>query len=509
MESVSERAAAPSAAAGSAAQSSRRLPHIELVRRPDRFTAKAWQRGLVLAAFDLVSLSLAMLIGLFASLGTRDLLGLEQPLNVVTVPVLLAVLVIPAIVILWGSLRHGHYLRVKPFWTEAREMVRMVLYSSALAVGLTFVTKTEVSRIWLVSTFLSLLFLAPLLRALAKALMRKMNHWFAPLIVVGDRGLLDASETAIASDFTLGYSIAARVDATPLSSETEEEAQTELALILIDLAKLYRRPRLLLAFDHRDVLESQQTLVEAVAGHFEHVVVAKQMYGLPALNAEPLIVDKYDTLFFRLSSRGIAWHEAATKRTIDIVGASIALVLAAPLLLGFALWLRRDGGKAFYSSERVGRSGRRFACYKLRSMRENGDEILREHLENDAAARTEWCSTFKLRNDPRITRTGRFLRATSLDELPQFFNVLRGDMSLVGPRPILPDEVAGYGRSLAIYQGVRPGLTGLWQISGRSELGYDDRVKLNKWYVRNWSLWLDVSILARTLPAVLASRGAV
>jgi len=476
---------------------------------PDRFTMRAWQRGVTLASLDLIGTSLAALLGLFVSLGTRDFLGLEQPLNIVTAPVLLAVALVPSAVILYGSSRHGHYFRIKPFWTEAQELLRMVAFSSALAVGLTFVMKTEVSRIWLVSTFLSLLLLAPLMRALAKSLMRRLGYWFAPLIVVGDRGLLDTCEKAITSDFTLGYHVAARVDATRLSQETNDVVQTELAMTLIELARLYRRPRLLLAFDHRDILESQQTLVEAVSGHFEHIVVAKQMYGLPALNAEPLCIDKHDTLFFRFSSRGIARHGAVIKRAIDIVGASCALLLAAPLLLGLALWVGQDGGRAVYGSERIGRKGRRFKCYKLRSMRENGDQILREHLENDPEARKEWHATFKLRQDPRITRAGHFLRTTSLDELPQFFNVLTGDMSLVGPRPILVDEVAGYGRSLSIYQGVRPGLTGLWQISGRSELGYDDRVKLNKWYVRNWSLWLDVSILARTLPAVIASRGAI
>mgnify|MGYP000347481906 CR=1 FL=1 len=509
MERVSERIVEMRDQSVADGKPSRRRPGVEFVSAPDRFIAKAWQRGTVLATFDVAGTALAALIGLIASVATRELLYLPQPIKVVTAPVLLAVLVVPALTILSGSLRQGHYLRIKPFWAEARELVRMVAFSSALAVGLTFVMKTEVSRIWLVATFLSLLLLAPLSRALAKWFLRWSRHWFAPLIIVGDRSLLGDSEKAITSDLTLGYRTAVRVDATHLSEEAGDIVQTELAATLIDLAALYGRPRLLLAFDHRDILESQQTLVEAVAGHFEHVVVAKQMYGLPALNAEPLSIDKHDTLFFRFSTRGMAWHEAASKRVIDIVGASLALALAAPLLLPLALWVRRDGGRAIYGSERIGQNGRRFKCYKLRSMHRNGDEILREHLEKDAAMRAEWFDAFKLRDDPRITPAGRFLRKTSLDELPQFLNVLRGDMSLVGPRPILPDEVAGYGRSISIYQGVRPGLTGLWQISGRSALTYDDRIKLNKWYVRNWSLWLDVSILARTLPAVIATRGAV
>ena len=487
----------------------RSRPTVQVVRSPEEFGGSGWQRGLTLACFDLLGVLAAALGGYFASLAVRQMMHIPQPPYLGGVPMLLGVFAVPAVVILWGSSRRGHYLRIKPFWTEARELLTMVLYASALAVGLAFVIKTPISRIWLVATFLTLMLLAPLSRALAKRLLTRAGCWFAPLIVVGDRGLLEDSEKAIASDFTLGYRVAARVDATHLSESGEDIALSKTVATLIDLGGLYRRPRLLLAFDHRDVHESQQMIVEAVARYFEHIVVAKQMYGLPSLNAESLHIDKYDTLFFRFSSNGIPRHEAALKRTLDLVCASCALVLCAPLLIGLALWVRQDGGRAFYGSERVGLNGRRFKCYKLRSMRENGDAILRHHLRLNAAARAEWNSEFKLRRDPRITRAGHFLRKTSLDELPQFFNVLIGDMSLVGPRPILPDEIVGYGRSLSVYQGVRPGLTGLWQISGRSELQYDDRVKLNKWYVRNWSLWLDFSILLRTVPAVLASRGAV
>ena len=509
MSSVSERVAPTRGPSGPGELPVRMPPSVETYRSSDQFASRVWQRGTVLALFDVLGASLAALFGLCASVWVRDLFGLAQPRDIVTAPVLMAVFSVPTAVIVGASLRKGHYIRIKPFWTEARELIRMVAYASALAVGLTFVLKSEVSRIWLVSTFASLLLLAPLARASAKGFMRWTGRWFVPLVIAGDRDLLDDSERAITSDFTLGYRVAARVDATHLSGVSDDIAQSELAAPLIELAGRYRKPRLLLAFDHRDVLETQQTIVEAVAGHFEHIVVAKQMYGLPAINAEPLCIDRHDTLFFRFSPRGIARHDAAVKRAIDVVGASLALVLAAPLLAGLALWVRRDGGRAVYGSERVGRNGRRFSCYKLRSMREDGHEILARHLERDAGARAEWQAGFKLRDDPRITPAGRFLRRTSLDELPQFFNVLRGDMSLVGPRPILPDEVPGYGRSLSIYQGVRPGLTGLWQTSGRSDLDYEDRVRLNKWYVRNWSLWLDVSILARTLPAVMASRGAV
>ena len=168
-----------------------------------------------------------------------------------------------------------------------------------------------------------------------------------------------------------------------------------------------------------------------------------------------------------------------------------------------------DGGPVLYSHTRIGVRGRPFGCLKFRSMVPDSDEVLRRLLNSDPAAAAEWADTQKLRRDPRITAVGRWLRATSLDELPQLLNILRLDMSLVGPRPIVQAEVPRYGEDIAYYFEARPGLTGLWQVSGRSDTGYDQRVRLDTWYVKNWSIWHDLAILAKTVPAVLKRRGAV
>jgi UDP-galactose-lipid carrier transferase len=136
------------------------------------------------------------------------------------------------------------------------------------------------------------------------------------------------------------------------------------------------------------------------------------------------------------------------------------------------------------------------------------DRVLEKLLFNDPVAAAEWAATQKLRNDPRITSVGRFLRLSSLDELPQLFNVLRGEMSLVGPRPIVQAEVARYGDEIEYYYETKPGLTGLWQVSGRSDTSYERRVRLDVWYVRNWTLWHDIAILLKTIPAVFLQRGA-
>ncbi|MBY0337432.1 MAG: sugar transferase [Acetobacteraceae bacterium] len=197
------------------------------------------------------------------------------------------------------------------------------------------------------------------------------------------------------------------------------------------------------------------------------------------------------------------------KRALDVTGALTLLLLSAPVFLLLALLVRLDGGPAFYAHKRVGRGGVAFGCLKFRSMVVDSQARLEALLAADPAARAEWEETRKLRHDPRITRIGRFLRATSLDELPQLINVLRGEMSLVGPRPVVAAELERYyGAAAAWYMSVRPGITGLWQISGRSETSYAQRVALDVAYVARASLREDIRILLRTPVAVLSRKGA-
>jgi exopolysaccharide production protein ExoY len=192
------------------------------------------------------------------------------------------------------------------------------------------------------------------------------------------------------------------------------------------------------------------------------------------------------------------------KRALDVTIALTGLVLAAPVMLVVALLIRATtGGPAIYSHSRVGFNGRPFNCYKFRSMVANADQVLRDHLANDPEAAREWKENRKLKRDPRITLFGMMLRKSSLDELPQLFNVLRGDMSCVGPRPIVTDELERYGDNVGEYLRARPGVTGLWQVNGRSSTDYSRRVSLDSQYVQNWSLWVDFIILVRTASAVM------
>jgi Undecaprenyl-phosphate galactose phosphotransferase WbaP len=197
------------------------------------------------------------------------------------------------------------------------------------------------------------------------------------------------------------------------------------------------------------------------------------------------------------------------KRGSDIVLSLLLAVPIASLVLLLAIAIKLDSpGPVFFGHSRIGRGGRTFKAWKFRSMVANSQEVLQKLLAESPEARAEWEADHKLRNDPRVTRVGKFLRMTSLDELPQAWNVWWGEMSFIGPRPIVRDEIAKYGEVIEMYEQVRPGISGLWQISGRNDTTYDERVALDDYYVRNWSVWLDLHILIRTVKVVLFGKGA-
>lgn len=197
------------------------------------------------------------------------------------------------------------------------------------------------------------------------------------------------------------------------------------------------------------------------------------------------------------------------KYLFDMVLTLIGILVISPILLLLALLVRLDSpGPILFAHRRIGQGGKEFPCYKFRTMCVDADVKLKEYLASHPEAREEWERDFKLKDDPRITRIGHILRRTSLDELPQLFNVLKGEMSLVGPRPIVRAEIPKYGSYISDFYMVRPGITGMWQVNGRSDTTYEERVQMDSWYVRNWSIWLDLSLLWKTFSVVLHHKGA-
>ena len=255
--------------------------------------------------------------------------------------------------------------------------------------------------------------------------------------------------------------------------------------------------------------EERDHLIRNLAQHQIHnVTVVPAMRGIPLYGLDTSHFQSHELLLIHLRNNLANPLHRACKRTFDLVMASLLLVILSPLLLWLAWMVKRDGGPAFFGHKRIGEGGKTFKCWKFRSMVVNAQDVLKELLANDLQARAEWDKEFKLRNDPRISRIGHFIRKTSLDELPQLWNVIKGEMSLVGPRPVIQAELERYGEDVTFYLEARPGVTGLWQVSGRNDVDYDTRVYLDAWYVKNWSLWTDISILFKTVGVVLSRDGA-
>jgi Undecaprenyl-phosphate galactose phosphotransferase WbaP len=240
---------------------------------------------------------------------------------------------------------------------------------------------------------------------------------------------------------------------------------------------------------------------------FTNVIVVPDLAGFSSLWVEAR--DLSGILGLEVHQRLLLPGSRIAKRTLDLAFVAALGVVALPLVVIIAAMIKLSSpGPVFYGQPRYGRGGRPFVAWKFRSMVDNANKVLEDHLNSNPSLREEWNLSQKLKRDPRVTPLGRFLRHTSLDELPQFWNILIGEMSLVGPRPIIASEIARYGADFALYKKVTPGLTGMWQVSGRNLLSYEQRIGFDLYYVRNWSVWLDLHILARTVKTVLRGDGA-
>lgn len=256
--------------------------------------------------------------------------------------------------------------------------------------------------------------------------------------------------------------------------------------------------------------KEQTTLFYLVQPYVRSVSVIPNIFGVPIGNVE--LESSLDDRLLVIKTRNNlnSLSNQLLKHAFDFTLGSVIAVLISPILLVLAILIKLDSnGPAFYNAARIGKGGKTFKCYKFRSMYVNSDRILLDFLGKHPEAEQEWKEFQKLRgDDPRVTKVGKFIRKYSLDELPQIFNVIKGEMSLVGPRPYLPREKEKIGNYLPVICMTTPGITGLWQVSGRNDISFHGRLQLDSWYVRNWSLWQDIVILFRTFGVVFAKKGA-
>lgn len=364
-----------------------------------------------------------------------------------------------------------------------------------------------ISRLSLFLGFLGLLILAPPTRCLVKWLLMKSGLWGKPVVIFGSGEFGGRVAALLTGEWTLGYRPVAVFESSPARGNRYEEIPDEKSL---DEAMLLVRHRgvdtVILAMPHTR-RRSLARLVGWASRGFRHVTVIPNLEGI----TNSVVVARNFAGIFGVEIRHNLLNPSVlrVKRAMDLAATLFGGILVLPLILVLALlvWLE-SGRPVFYSAERIGRNGKLFSCVKFRTMVPDAEAALQRILESDPERRAEYSKYHKLRNDPRVTRIGRFLRATSLDELPQIWNVLRGEMSLVGPRPYLPRESEDIGVMQSEILRVYPGMTGPWQVGGRSDTSFSERVDIDAYYVRNWSIWLDLVLLARTGRVLLSGRGA-
>jgi len=397
---------------------------------------------------------------------------------------------------------------------DSAESLRRHTHSvfATLAVLAVFAVGSQVgdllSRILLAFAFLGLLFITPFVQHFVKLGMKKAGLWGKPVITLSYEETGADFQELLKQEWGMGYSsVALFCHGLVAAGKSYREVSCEETLA--DAANLGRDlgvDTLIFAmpYTRREQLER---MVSVASENFRSVLIVPNLNGITNSAVAPR--DFAGTLAIEIKHNLLDPWSQRLKRALDLVGTVIGGVLISPLVFAIAVLIKLDSpGSAFYGHQRVGAKGKHFLCWKFRTMHVDAERLLDEYLQGNPILRAEWEQNQKLRDDPRVTRIGRLLRQTSLDELPQLWNVLRGEMSLTGPRPIVDAEVPKYGKVYALYKRIRPGMSGIWQVSGRSDTSYAERVEMDSYYVRNWSVWLDLTILARTVKCVALGRGA-
>lgn len=458
-----------------------------------------WLTGATLLLSDLVSLALAATISV--SFWYRVEHKLDPGFYLAVSPLLGIFLVAYAAAGLYPG------VALNPVEELRRLTVSTSIVYSALA-AVTFLSRDGAlfSRAVFVLAWVQLLVLAPLLRSCARSWFSRFSWWGHPAIIFGSGATGEAVVEALQRQREAGLKPFAIFDDRPGVRSVRGVPVLRDMSAATALARLHRVQCAIIAVSNAPQSELLRILTRH-GGGFSRIIVVPEWAGLASLWVEASEIN--GILGLEIRQRLLVPSSIALKRLVDL---SLTLALGAallPLILTIALTIKLTSrGPVFFGHRRYGKDGKPFTAWKFRSMVQDADAALFKYLSDHPDQQQEWERTRKLKQDPRITWIGHLLRRTSLDELPQLWNALKLEMSLVGPRPIVQEEIEKYGEDFVLYQRVTPGITGLWQVSGRNNLSYEKRISLDSYYVRNWSPWLDLHILARTVRAVLFSDGA-
>lgn len=465
---------------------------------------KRYAYPLVLLAVDY----LAILLAEHGALGLYSLL--TDGLPAYTLGALAYVyLWIPVIFLLYQVSLHCYEAMV-PVLDAVQGVFYALLYGFASCVVLIYFVAGSAIPPGLFALFFPLVFLFTLgARYILWKGMKLTHLFYEPVILIGAGLTAERLLRFYEDDLTCRYDIVGLIDDHPALPRVAnrfllyggfEEAEgiivgTGVQIVLIAAPGLSK--------------EQLTKLITDIQPHVRNIAFVPDLIGTPLMGVEARTLFTEELLVLRVKNNLARRRNRIFKRAFDLVATITGGLLISPILLVIGIITAiKTGGHPFYIYPRIGKDGKEFPCYKFQSMVPNAREILDEYLAAHPEAKKEWEKNFKLAHDPRVTKWGGFLRRTSLDEMPQLLNVLKGEMSLVGPRPILPNEIGRYGEPIREYKMVLPGITGMWQTTGRSDTTFEERVAMDTWYVRNWSVWIDLMYLFKTVKAVFSSKGA-
>ena len=488
-----------------------------------RRTSARFKFGMLLPGVDVIALCLAaMLASGLTVLIEKMFFGVRPYTDFVAIVsahrgVLIA-LGLVQMALFWSK---GLYTTRMPWWSQVQYIGRVTILLFLLDGFLSFALRLPEPRILIGATWFFAFGCTVTLRWTACRFAARRGWTTIPTVLIGDNATVTDLVYAFNADPCVGYDVQTILlrdrdhtgfDVTDLPraaknvrvhdglSEHEAFIRTNpnfFYVISLDSFRGETRDRLMRVLEERKIAYG---VVPSISGVGLYEMEPRYFFGHDIMMLQP----RTPRTLSLLIAKGF-------KRGLDIFVSGLALLLLLPLTVGVALMLKLEGqgGTIFYGGKRMGLGGESFSCWKFRSMEPNSDHLLYAYLESNPAAQADWDKYRKLPRDPRVTtRTARFIRKASIDELPQLWNVFVGDMSLVGPRPILHDEVSYFGDSMNEYTSVRPGLTGLWQVSGRNATSFHRRVYWDRWYVRNWTLWGDIVILIKTPIVLLTRQGA-
>lgn len=403
------------------------------------------------------------------------------------------------------------YNRRAQFWQIIQKLFITSCYAVTSIIILLYIARiaASTSRMFIAVFWILSFILLVIFRYIVKKILEKYQLLQVPVLIIGAGKTAELLVQGIKNDAGMGYKIIGLLE----DNKVEEGILENYPVLgkFSDAEQVITKYNINHVFIAAPGLEQGKLtkLIYKVQPLVKSMGVIPNLVGVPmgGIEAESLFNEKL--MLLRLKNNLARPVNRWIKTIFDYVLTITGTIAISPILIVIALWIYKDSpGPVIFKHRRIGKNGKEFNCYKFRSMCVDAKEKLEQLLKTDPQAKAEWEKDFKLKNDPRITMSGAFLRKTSLDELPQIFNVLKGEMSLVGPRPIIRDEMIRYDEYINDYLMVKPGITGMWQVSGRSDTDYKQRVQLDSWYVHNWSVWLDMMLLYKTFKVVLLKKGA-